>query len=224
MSTDPLFVKQNGQYYFYHTDHLGTPQKLTAVNGTVVWSAMYSSFGDAQVLSASTVENPLRLPGQYEDQETGLHYNWHRHYDPELGRYLNVDPIGLFGGINLFSYASNAPIIITDPLGLYGCCGQDCPSGSYTFTGVEYGGFLLFGGVTARHLLFKCDDSSDSFTLTIQCFNFGGGISGGVQMPTGKVVGCNKGDAEKNATGWAIFADVFPQASKIYMVQILEWE
>ncbi len=67
MSTDPLFVKEDGQYYFYHTDHLGTPQKLTAVNGAVVWSALYSSFGQAQVLPSSIVENNLRFAGQYYD-------------------------------------------------------------------------------------------------------------------------------------------------------------
>jgi len=44
--TDPLFMKENGQYFFYHNDHLGTPQKITDVNGAVVWSGIYSSFGE----------------------------------------------------------------------------------------------------------------------------------------------------------------------------------
>ena len=118
MSTDPLFVKEAGQYYFYHTDHLGTPHKLTAVNGAVVWSAMYSSFGQAQVLPSSTVENNFRFAGQYYDQETGLHYNYHRFYDPTIGRYLRADPIGIKGGINLFGYANTNPINVMDPLGL----------------------------------------------------------------------------------------------------------
>ncbi|GAH55494.1 unnamed protein product, partial [marine sediment metagenome] len=70
-TTDPLFMKEGGNYYFYHNDHLGTPQKMTAVNGAVVWSAKYSSFGKATV-EVEAVANNLRFPGQYFDHETGL--------------------------------------------------------------------------------------------------------------------------------------------------------
>jgi RHS repeat-associated protein len=111
-------MKIGADYYFYQNDHLGTPQKMTAVNGAIVWSAKYNSFGEAQVLLSSTVINNLRFAGQYFDNETGLHYNYHRHYDPNTGRYLTPDPIGLLGGINLFSYVLNNPINLTDPWGL----------------------------------------------------------------------------------------------------------
>jgi len=117
-ATDPLFMKEGSSYYFYQNDHLGTPQKMTAVNGAVVWSAKYSSFGEATIDAASTVTNPLRFPGQYYDNESGLNYNYHRYYDPSVGRYMRADPIRLEGGINFFLYAENNPVNYADPLGL----------------------------------------------------------------------------------------------------------
>ncbi|MCP4706780.1 MAG: hypothetical protein GY865_19455 [candidate division Zixibacteria bacterium] len=111
-------MKVGAEYYFYHNDHLGTPQKMTAVNGLVVWAAKYSSFGKAEVDPGSGVENNLRFPGQYYDGETGLHQNWNRYYDPTTGRYITPDPIGLDGGINLFAYTENNPINLIDPKGL----------------------------------------------------------------------------------------------------------
>jgi RHS repeat-associated protein len=117
-TSDPLFMKQGSDYYFYQNDHLGTPQKMTAVNGAVVWSAKYSSFGKADVDPSSSVTNNLRFSGQYFDQEIGLHYNYYRYYDPKSGRYLTPDPIGLVGGINLYLYVSGNPINLVDPKGL----------------------------------------------------------------------------------------------------------
>jgi RHS repeat-associated protein len=113
-------MKIGSEYYWYDNDHLGTPQKLTTSSGAVVWSAKYSSFGKANIDSGSTVVNPLRFSGQYYDSETGLHYNYHRYYDPSLGRYLRADPIGLEGGINPYLYTNSNPVNYIDPLGLWG--------------------------------------------------------------------------------------------------------
>lgn len=118
MSTDPLFMKVGSEYYWYHNDHLKTPQIITTSSGAAVWSAKYTSFGRASIDSGSTVVNPLRFPGQYEDVETGLHYNYHRYYDPAFGRYLRNDPIGFAGGVNHYVYVQNNPVYLMDPWGL----------------------------------------------------------------------------------------------------------
>ena len=116
--TDPLFMRENGKNYWYLNDHLGTPQQIVAENGGVVWKAQYQVFGKAEISNDSTVTNNLRFPGQYYDEETGMHYNWNRYYDPESGRYTQVDPIKLFGGLNLYGYTQNNPILSIDPWGL----------------------------------------------------------------------------------------------------------
>jgi RHS repeat-associated protein len=119
--TNPLWLKQNGQYYWYQNDHLGTPQKLVDMNKTVVWEARYDAFGNAEIL-VETVVNHLRFPGQYFDAETGWHYNWFRYYIPGIGRYNKLDPIGFLGrAINLYVYALNSPINLLDSLGLRSC-------------------------------------------------------------------------------------------------------
>ena len=111
----------------YVNDHLGTPQKLIQDNGVVVWAAQHESFGKAEV-TVDIVENPLRFPGQYFDEETGYHYNYFRDYDPGLGRYVQSDPIGLKGGRNTYAYVNENPISSTDPLGLinFNLCAATC--------------------------------------------------------------------------------------------------
>jgi len=85
----------------------------------VVWEALYKPFGEATVHPHSAVENNFRFAGQYYDAETGLHYNYHRYYDPKTGRYLTPDPIGLAGmDPNLYVYAGLNPINTIDPDGL----------------------------------------------------------------------------------------------------------
>ena len=126
LGNQPLAMIRPGEaLYYYHNDHLGTPQILTNDSGTVSWKAVYSPFGEADI-TIGTVENPLRFPGQYYDQETGLHYNWNRYYEPKTGRYLTPDPIGLQAGINLFVYGINNPINYVDPSGLLGCKPPEC--------------------------------------------------------------------------------------------------
>ena len=116
--TNPVLMTVNGQTYYYHNDHLGTPQKMTDSTGAIVWSAVYMSFGEATVDSTSTITNNLRFPGQYYDAETGLCQNWQRDYLQELGRYIEADPIGQKGGINIYEFTGNSPMNRIDPFGL----------------------------------------------------------------------------------------------------------
>ena len=132
----PLARIDNGtSIYYYHVDHLGTPQMMTDQSGTTVWRADYEPFGKANVRATSTVENNLRFPGQYADRETGMHYNYYRSaYNPGTGRYEEVDPIGIAGGLNVYEYARSNPLTYTDPLGLAPppiCNGPDCMSPPY---------------------------------------------------------------------------------------------
>jgi len=60
----------------------------------------------------------LRFPGQYFDDETGMHYNWHRYYRPETGHYLNADSLGINAALNLYTYAYNSPYMFTDKDGM----------------------------------------------------------------------------------------------------------
>jgi RHS repeat-associated protein len=114
------------QVYYYHLDHLGTPRELTDAAGKIVWSARYRAYGALALADVADIDNPLRFQGQYFDAETGLHYNLHRYYDPQAGRFIHQDPIGLTGGVNLFQYAVN-PVNWVDPLGL---TGKDCANGA----------------------------------------------------------------------------------------------
>ncbi|WP_175999287.1 RHS repeat-associated core domain-containing protein [Burkholderia stabilis] len=119
--------------FYYHSDQIGTPQLITDDHGDVVWEASYQAWGEvreviARVSQASGIipRNPLRFQGQQVDEETGLHYNRNRYYDPNAGRFMSKDPIGLAGGSNAFAYAPN-PIAWVDPLGLrkrIGCPGK----------------------------------------------------------------------------------------------------
>lgn len=110
--------------FYYHNDHLGTPQAMTDPDGRVVWQAEYRPFGAASLEEdpdgdGKPTTNNQRFPGQYFDAETGLHYNWHRYYEPETGRYLQPDPTGIREGRNhLYVYVSNNPVSLIDPKGL----------------------------------------------------------------------------------------------------------
>lgn len=119
----PLAVLRGGNVYYVHADHLGTPRAVMDDTGAIIWRWESDPFGSG--LPDGDVDGDgvlftlnLRFPGQYYDQETGLHYNYFRYYDPRLGRYLTSDPLGLAGGMNTYAYVLNNPLNFIDPLGL----------------------------------------------------------------------------------------------------------
>ena len=117
LNSQPLAKMEGASTYYYHNDHLGTPQKMTDSTGTIVWAADYKPFGEATI-TVSTITNNLRFPGQYYDVETGLNYNYYRDYNSSIGRYLESDPIGLTGGMNLYLYVKANALKYTDRRGL----------------------------------------------------------------------------------------------------------
>jgi RHS repeat-associated protein len=87
---------------------------VVSEDGKVVWLARYMAWDGIYRMDREEIRQPLRFQGQYFDEETGLHYNRHRYYDPDKARYLTQDPVGLAGGFNLYRYARN-PVNLIDP-------------------------------------------------------------------------------------------------------------
>lgn len=126
-----IIVHGANEYVLYlETDHLNTPIAARNQSGKVVWRWEPNAFGanlpneDPGNTGTKTTIN-LRFAGQYYDRESGLHNNWHRYYDPQLGRYMSPDLIGRLGGPNLYSYVNGNPLSYVDPEGL-----QRRPSGA----------------------------------------------------------------------------------------------
>ncbi|MDV3441543.1 RHS repeat-associated core domain-containing protein, partial [Pseudomonas otitidis] len=104
---------------YLHSDHLNTPRLATNQGGNLVWSWPSDAFGVGQPKTyGSNIDVILRFPGQIADAHSALYYNYFRDYDPETGRYVESDPIGLDGGLNTYGYVMGNPIYYTDTLGL----------------------------------------------------------------------------------------------------------
>jgi len=121
----PVGVLRNGALHAIHTDHLTTPRAVTDASGTTIWrwESKAQPFGESAPDTdpdgdSTPFKFNLRFPGQYFDEETGLHYNYFRDYAPELGRYVQSDPVGLRGGLNTYSYSFQSPLKYIDPDGL----------------------------------------------------------------------------------------------------------
>ncbi|MFC5145432.1 putative T7SS-secreted protein [Streptomyces aureoversilis] len=108
------------RFFAIVTDLVGTPTELVDETGRTAWRTRSTLWGTTAWSRNGTTYTPLRFPGQYFDPETGLHYNYHRHYDPETARYTTPDPLGLAPAPNPATYVHN-PHTWMDPLGLAPC-------------------------------------------------------------------------------------------------------
>lgn len=132
-------ARQSARIYHFHTDAIGTPLEVTDEAGELSWAGRYTAWGkvdhgeDAALVAR--IDQPIRFPGQYADEGTGLHYNTFRYYDPDVGRYVGQDPIGLYGGTNLYGYCPN-PTGWYDPLGW---TGDPANATHITYEGVKNG-------------------------------------------------------------------------------------
>jgi RHS repeat-associated protein len=206
--------------YTLGVDHLGTPHRAWEGSAEFAWAADYEAFGKAweylpNSTAAPSIEVNLRFPGQYLDRETGLHYNWHRYYSRETGRYLTPDPfesqhpapLAVNSPMpNSFTYSGNSPFTLTDVTGLWPCKGCDaCPCGSWTSRSPtnSYGGFAGVFALETIHLYADCDCSSATFSGTFTCGTFGVGIGGGFSAPLKIFVwgACDGGEVDEQMTG-----------------------
>ncbi|WP_020141227.1 putative T7SS-secreted protein [Streptomyces sp. 351MFTsu5.1] len=110
----------DSRFFAIVTDLVGTPTELIDEQGEIAWRTRSTLWGTTAWATDSTAYTPLRFPGQYYDPETGLHYNYFRHYDPESARYATPDPLGLTPSPNPVTYVHN-PHSWSDPLGLTPC-------------------------------------------------------------------------------------------------------
>jgi RHS repeat-associated protein len=128
-----------------------------------------------QIVPASAVID-IRFPGQYYDAETGLHYNYHRYYDPSIGRYISADPIGQAGGVNLYSYVGNNPLNWIDPTGEVGVLAALALALSGSAATVMLGTEVAFGlSDVLDYLAGNSNDDSQADQSANACWETSGG-------------------------------------------------
>lgn len=199
----PVAVAKPVGTFYVHSDYRNTPRQIDDARALPVWTWNPTSFGgdvpNENPLSSGNVRfvYNLRFPGQYYDAETGLFYNYHRDYNPRIGRYIESDPIGLNGGLNTYVYADGNPVSLTDPSGeiipliIFGALGGGIV-GDVVYIGNQYftGQPITAGGLGGAFV--------------------GGAISGGIGViaaPIAGVLGLGSGvfgTAVVNAVGGAL--------------------
>ncbi len=155
---------------------LNRPVKMTNSTKAAVWTAVWQPWGAAQSITGSATLN-ARFPGQWFQVEAGLHYNWHRHYDPSLGRYTQPDPLGFVDGPSVYGYVRGAPQVYVDPDGRF----------VWTLPGIK---------LVAQNVVWPTVRPYVVPTLTtlITALKNGGGRGGGGKPPSGSGRDCPDDD------------------------------
>jgi RHS repeat-associated protein len=131
----PVALVRNGAIYYVHSDQLGTPRAVTTAGSAIpIWTWAFEGNPFGELAPSGFLSMNLRLPGQYYDSETGLHYNYFRDYDPGTGRYVESDPIGLSSGPTTYAYVASSPLSSIDPKGLLTIDCPDCDQRKYQET------------------------------------------------------------------------------------------
>jgi RHS repeat-associated protein len=180
----PVAVVQGGTVYYISADNLGTPRSIVRPSDNAqMWRWDSDPFGTTAPTNPTVtpfITYNLRLPGQYFDGITGLHYNGMRDYDPLTGRYVQGDPLGLGGGLSRYAYAVGNPASHIDPSGLLSLVLQ----GGASFVSV-------FGGEGYLGLYFTLPSRGTNIDFGIYA---AGGIGSGYNIGSGWGIGAIAGD------------------------------
>jgi RHS repeat-associated protein len=167
-----------------------------------VSEAFGKTFVDTTLAPATTgaTTNNLRFPGQYEDPETGTHYNYFRDYDPSTGRYVQSDPIGLAGGISTYGYVGNAPYMYMDPYGLWRW-GDPLPQDFVDFS-AGFGDVLTFGITRQARNLFDIGGVDECSSA----YSYGEYAGIAASVATGFAAGTRAFARQASPVGWSNFS------------------
>jgi RHS repeat-associated protein len=144
---DPVSMNYDGADYFFLKNHLGSITEITDIYQNTVKTYDYDPFGNILGESGSLAHNAFTYTAREYHHRSGLYYYRARWYDPEMGRFITQDPIGFLGGMNLYAYVRNNPVMFADPLGLMNWY-DNLLQGSADFS-AGFGDFIT-GGLTSR--------------------------------------------------------------------------
>ncbi|MCK4660840.1 MAG: RHS repeat protein [Phycisphaerae bacterium] len=190
---EPLVMRRGGVNHFYHEDGMGSVKLLTDAAEGVVSDYLYDSFGRVLVANEG-VANAYTYTGRELDAESGLYHYRARAYTAGVGRFLQTDPIGLEGGLNLYQYALANPVNFLDPTGL------DTWSG----VGIQAGGFLFFGGYSSWTGLVKNLRTGEQCSIVVRCAQIGGGLGGSIGVEAN--ISFNGASTGFGMSGWGTSA------------------